>query len=139
MIKTKPSALFTLTALAVISTNARPAEERMRAGLWESTMTSEGTAVTHTTHCYTAAETELSNGSEKAIRAAVEAAAKKQKSACTLKELTVTATTVATLLDCGTSTQLIKTTYRVDSFEAVITTTPGPKMVITAKRIGTCP
>ncbi len=132
-----------LAALAVLSCSSLGAEERMRDGLWQSTMTTGGKAGIATTRCVTPAETVTTNGSAKEIREYREkVAAKGGKRACTLGHLSVTSDTITALMDCGASSYANKTTYRGDSFETVLTFTnpaAGQKTVITGRRIGVCP
>ena len=137
-----PGAMLAWTALVVVSAGSLRAEERMRAGLWESAMTSDGKAGLATTRCVTPAEIETTNGSAKMIREYREkVAAKGGKRACTLKDLSVTSDTITAGMDCGASSFVNKTTYHGDSFETVITFTDpaaGKKTVITGRRIGAC-
>ena len=141
MNRINPGAMLAWTAVVVVSAGALRAEERMRAGLWESAMTSGGKAGLATTRCVTSAETEATNGSAKMIREYREkVAAQGQKKACTLKDLSVTSDTITAWMECGTSSYANKTTYRGDSFGTVITFTDpaAGKTVITGRRIGAC-
>jgi hypothetical protein len=140
MIRIKPSVLLACMTLVGISAGSLRAQERMRPGMWEVAMTSGGVAGMKNTRCYTRAEADNANGSEKELREREAANAKLKKSSCTVQNVTVKGDSVTLLQDCGKSSQTIRTTYRGDTFETVISSSTGETlMVIAARRLGSCP
>jgi hypothetical protein len=142
MMGIKPVALLALTTLAFIPASSLRAEERMRAGLWENTVTSSGRTAKNT-HCITPAEAETANASVKAMRESAEQAiAKSGKGACTLKDFSLVGNTRTSRMECGAISYVNTTTYRGDTFETVSTNTNAgvtTKSIITGRRISACP
>ena len=113
---------------------------RMRAGLWENTVTSSGGTATRNA-CITPEQEEHSKGSVESMRESIEKALAKS-GACKLKEFTVTGATRAEVIICGKTTIKNSTTFHGDSFETVgtSTTAEGVKSsLIKGRRIGDCP
>jgi hypothetical protein len=113
---------------------------RMRAGLWENTVTSSGSTATRNA-CITPEQEEHSKGSVESMRESIEKALAKS-GACQLKEFTVTGATRTEVMVCGKTTIKNSTTFHGDSFETVgtSTTAEGVKSsLIKGRRIGDCP
>src|SRR5450755_1999708 len=140
MIGIKTTTLLALSALAFTAAVSLRAEDRMRAGLWEITSTVDGKPAgpSHNT-CYTPAMVALGNSSAKTLREDSE----KQsiKSGCTLKNFKMDGTTISMTQVCGARTLVMSSTYSLDAFETVATTTEaGVSKVVRMKgrRIGDC-
>jgi hypothetical protein len=113
---------------------------RMRAGLWENTVTSSGSTATRNA-CITPEQEEQSKGSADSMRESIEKSLTKG-GGCKLKEFSVTGNTSTEVIVCGKTTIKNTTTVRGDSFETVGTaTTPeGVKpLLIKGRRLGDCP
>ena len=117
------------------------AQDRLRSGIWENTVTSNGQSATRS-HCMSASETEQSNGSESAIRASIEKALAKAGT-CQLKEFKLEGNTKTELLVCGPITYLNQTIFHDgDSFETTTTRTESGVAKVTlikGRRTGPCP
>src|SRR5690242_6821495 len=94
---------------------------RMRAGLWENTVASNGRTATHNA-CITAEQDEASKGSVASMREAIEKALAKN-GPCTLKEFTVVGSVRTELIVCGARSIKNTTTFHGDSFETTSITT----------------
>ena len=129
-------------ALALSPACFLQAEDRMKAGVWENTVTSDGFTVVKS-HCVTAAEAETTNLPAKAMRESTEKAiAKSGAGKCTLKEFTVEGNKISHLMVCGPTSYASTTTYRVDAFETTSTSTTAGTAKVTlmkGRRIGLCP
>lgn len=130
-----------LTSLSVLMAFAAPplrAAERMMAGQYEVTMTTEGKTQT-STRCVTADEAKSVNGDAKTGREYVEKAA---KGACTVRAYDVTGNTVSCTMVCGPGVvRAASATYHGDGFEGDVTTTAGGRSHTAhtkARRIGAC-
>ncbi len=132
--------LKSVTVLVLFGLTLLPAEERMRAGLWEVT-TSNDTKQPGITHneCYTPALVKLANSPADVVRETTEKHAVAM--GCTLKEFKAGRNAMSMLKVCGAKSTAISSTYGGDAFETVVTTTgAGAKTVIQikGKRIGDC-
>lgn len=130
-----------LTSLSALMAFAAPplrAADRIMAGQYQYTMTTEGKTQT-STRCVTADEAKSVNGDAKAGREYMNKAA---KGACTVSAYDVTGNTVSCTMVCGPSVVRAATaTYHGDSFEGDVTTTAGGKSHTAhtkGKRIGAC-
>ena len=113
---------------------------RMRAGLWENTVTAMGKSVTHNA-CINSEQEKQSSGTVESMRATVEKTMAKA-GGCKLQEFTMTGDTQTMVMVCGTTTMKHVTKFHLDSFETIGTaTTPeGVKSsVIKGRRLGDCP
>ena len=135
------SRVVLLTSLSALMAFAAPplrAADRIMAGQYEFTMTTEGKTQT-STRCVTPDEAKSVNGDAKAGRDYVEKAA---KGACTVKTYDVTGNTVSCTMVCGPSVvRAASATYHGDSYEGDVTTTVGGRAHTShtkAKRIGAC-
>jgi len=114
---------------------------RMRAGLWENTVTSRGQTVTHNA-CVTPEQEQQTSGTVESMRESTEKTLAKSGGLCKLKELTMAGAVQTMVMVCDKTTIKHVTTFRADSFETVITTTtpegvkPG---LIKGRRLGDCP
>jgi Protein of unknown function (DUF3617) len=133
----KNSAIFGLPFLLSVAAPLRAAD-RMAAGQWQFTMTTEGSP--HgATHCVSPAEAGGVNGDSKAGRAYAEKAASGH---CTVKAYSAAGATVSYSLACGDRTIESRSTYHGDHFDGTLrTTTEGKTVTTTVKgqRLGACP
>jgi len=115
------------------------AQERMRTGMWENTVTGSGQTATRS-HCFKPADAALSNGSPAAVRAETEKAL--SKSRCTLKDFKLESNTMTQTMVCGSITILQETKFHGgDSFETTMTNTEGGVTKVTqikGRRTGDC-
>jgi hypothetical protein len=130
-----------LTSLSALMAFAAPplrAADRIMAGQYDFTMTTEGKTQT-STRCVTPDEAKSINGDAKAGREYTEKAA---RGACTVKAYDVTGNTVSCTMACGTDVvRASSATYHGDSFEGDTTTTAGGRTHTAhtkAKRVGAC-
>jgi Protein of unknown function (DUF3617) len=113
---------------------------RMRAGLWENTVTSSGRTVTRNA-CITPAQEKSSMGSVASMREAIEKALAKS-GACKLQEFTVVGATRTELMVCGSTSIKNSTTFHGDSFETTSTSTTAQVVkssLLKGRRLGDCP
>ena len=113
---------------------------RMRARLWENTVTASGRTVTHNA-CITPAQEESSKASVASQRESIEKVFAKS-GVCKLKEFTVVGTTRTELIVCGANTIRNSTVFHGDSFETTITSTTADTVKsssIKGRRLGDCP
>ena len=130
--------VFIVLPLAMIG--LLQAQVRMRAGLWENTVTSMGKSVTQNA-CITAEQEKQSSGTVEAMRASLEKNMAKA-GRCKLQEFTMTGDTQTMVMVCGTTAIRHLTKFHLDSFETTSTaTTPegARSSVIKGRRIGDCP
>ena len=115
------------------------AQERMRTGMWENTVTGSGQTATRS-HCFKPADAVMSNGSPAAVRAETEKAL--SKSRCTLKDFKLESNTMTQTMVCGNITILQETKFHGgDSFETTMTNTEGGVTKVTqikGRRTGDC-
>ena len=144
MNKTKPTILFALIALVFSVQTLLRAADRMRPGLWENTVTSDGKSFSRTS-CITAEVAATANQSAQAVRESIEKSmASTAKGTCkiTVNDFTAADTTVTTRVDCGTISSINVTTYKGDTIETLITSVNAgvtKKTVNAGRRIGACP
>ena len=116
------------------------AQERMRTGMWEDTVTSSGRTSTRS-HCFKPADAAKSNGSPAVVRAETEKALSKD-GACTLKDFKLEGNSLTLTMVCGSSTIMQETKFHGgDSFETTTTHTDGgvsKVMEIKGRRTGDC-
>ena len=141
MIRLRPMILVTLACLALCGSTALQAQIRMRAGMWENSVTANGQTATRS-HCFTAAQAEEANGPVSALRASAEKALAKNGK-CTLKDFKVEGNTKTESFVCGSTTYSNNSTFHGgDSFETTVTMTEaGVAHVSLMKghRTGACP
>jgi hypothetical protein len=132
----------TISALMCLSFSAATlhAQERMRTGMWEDTVTGSGRTSTRS-HCFKPADAVKSNGSPAVVRAETEKALSKD-GACTLKDFKLEGDSLTLTMVCGSSTILQQTQFHGgDSFETTMTHTDGGVsnvMQIKGRRTGDC-
>ena len=118
------------------------AEDRMRAGNWETTVIAgDGKTVTRNA-CLNAHDAAMSNGSPEVIRAETEKALAKS-GGCKLKDFKIDAKSKADTMVCGSDTIHNETAFHGgDSFETTTTHTSGSGGVTVAhfkgRRTGDC-
>jgi len=116
------------------------AQERMRTGMWESTVTAaSGQSATHSS-CFKPEDAAKSNGPAAAARAETEKAI--SKSGCTLKDFNLDSNTLSLTMVCGgTATHQETKFHGGDSFETTMTSTVGGVTKVTqikSRRTGDC-
>jgi hypothetical protein len=136
--RTALPALFCLLFGAVTVLNA---QDRMRAGNWETTVTAaEGKAATRNA-CMSAQTAAMSNGSPAMIRAETEKALAKS-GACQLKEFNLDSKSKIETMVCGGDTIHNETTFHGgDSFETTTTRTRSGVVTVAhfkGRRTGDC-
>jgi hypothetical protein len=136
------SALLTLSvgSLAPIAVPSLQAAERMRAGQWEITSTSDGQSRTNT-HCDSAARVKDANGSAEEVQASLEKGAAKLH--CTVEDLKVGTDSISYRYVCPQTTTTSVTTYHGDTFDSQVTSkgAAGGEHAshTTGRRLGECP
>jgi hypothetical protein len=140
MIGIKTATLLALSALLFFSAVSLRAEERMRAGLWEITSTLNGKSPgpSHNT-CFTPAMVALGNSPAKLLREATEKSS--AKSGCTLKDFKMDGNTISMTQVCGARMLVVLSTYSLDAFDTVATSTEAGVSTathMTGRRIGDC-
>jgi hypothetical protein len=129
-----------VVCLTLSAATALHAQERMRTGMWENTVTAASGQTATRSHCFKPADAAMSNGSAAAVRAETEKAI--SKSACTLKDFNLDSNTLSLTMVCGTTTILQETKFHGgDSFETTTTNTEGgvTKVAqIKGRRTGDC-
>jgi hypothetical protein len=136
----KPNTTTAFIALLLAIPGWLPAQVRMRAGLWENSVTSNGTTATRNA-CIAREQDEHSTGTVDSMRVSIENALAKSGT-CKLKEFTVVGTTRTEVMVCGKTTIRNSTTFHVDSFETEGTSTTAERVkssLIKGRRIGDCP
>ena len=131
------SVVMCLTLSAATSVQA---QERMRAGMWENTVTApSGQTATHSS-CFKPADAAMSNGSPAVVRAETEKAM--SKIGCTLKEFKLDGNALSLTLVCATTTIVQETTFHGgDSFETTTTNRRGGVTKVSqikGRRTGDC-
>jgi hypothetical protein len=125
--------LFQVATIAFALTPTLPlsAEERMRAGLWELTITVDGHSKgnSHDT-CFTPGMLELTNSPAKLLREATEKAAIKGGH-CSLKDYKLDGNAISTTMVCGAKTLVTASTYSLDTFDTVNTSTEAGVSIVT--------
>ena len=130
--------VFIVLALAMMGW--LQAQVRMRAGLWENTVTAMGKSVTHNA-CITSEQEKQSSGTVESMRATLEKTMAKA-GGCKIQEFTITGDTQNMVMVCGTTTMKHLTKFHLDTFEttSTVTTPEGVKSsLIKGRRIGDCP
>jgi hypothetical protein len=117
------------------------AQQRMRTGMWENTVTASGGRTATRSHCFKPADAAMSNGSPAVVRAETEKALSKA-GACTLKDFKLDDNSMTQTVVCGKSTIHQETKFHGgDSFETTMThTEDGVTNVsqIKGRRTGDC-
>jgi hypothetical protein len=138
MMKIQAVSLFSLLLLGLSATSPLLAAERMKAGEWEFTTTTQGNGTRTFKKCMTPADAASVNGDEKTGRAAAEKSAGRK---CALKEYKIVGETVSYALACDSAAIASKATYHGDSFEGTMTTKREGKESTTSvkgRRLGAC-
>jgi len=137
-------AMLLMVALAAIAAPPAQAEDRIRAGLWETTTTQGGKQINTGTRCITPELAASSNENQAATREMLQSSWAKAN--CTLKELAVTASTISYSVDCATGadarTISSVSKYHGDTFETeLISKRSGSAsdMITKGRRLGACP
>jgi hypothetical protein len=129
------SSLGTLLAIGLPSAHA---QERMKSGKWEVTITSEGKSSTNA-HCLPLDQVAMANGSSEQIRTTMEKGAAAIH--CKLQDFKVDGDTISYTYACPASTTKSKTTYHGNSYESEIVSTRDGKehtRQVKGHRLGDC-
>ena len=140
MIGIKQATILALIGLTFPGAAWLRAEDRCRAGLWEITSTLNGKSLgpSHNT-CYTPAMVALANSPAQSLRDATEKSS--AKSGCTLKDFKMDGNTISITQVCGARTLVVSSTYSLDAFDTVATSTEAGVSTAThmkGRRIGDC-
>src|SRR5579885_3523757 len=127
--------------IALFAVTVSQAQDRMRAGNWESTVTAaNGQSVTKNA-CLTAENAAMSNGSPATIRAEIDKALAKS-GRCKLTDFHIDASSKTETMVCGEDTIRNETTFHGgDSFETTTTRTKGGVATVAhfkGRRTGDC-
>lgn len=126
-----------------LSVNPLSAEERVRPGQWEFTITRVGEAPNTFKQCISAVEAGNFNGDTTASRSAAEKAAAKAGNGCKITDYNVNGYTVSFAMKCGATSIRSKGTYHGDTSEKdMFSKRDGAAEVashVKAKRLGDCP
>ena len=140
MIRLRTSAIPVVVYFALTTATTLQAQERMRAGMWENTVTSSSGQTSTRSSCMKPAEAAMSNGSQAIIRAETEKVV--LKSGCTLKDFKLDGDTITQNMVCQGSTIVSVTTFHGgDSFETKTTYREGGTTGVTqikGRRTGPC-
>ena len=128
------TALTAVLYLVLSTASALHAQDRMRAGNWENTVTiADGQTATRNA-CLSAKDAAMSNGSALEIRAETEKAIAKS-GRCQLKDFAIDAKGKTETMVCGTDTIHNETTFHGgDSFETTTTRTKGGVVTVAHSR-----
>jgi Protein of unknown function (DUF3617) len=140
MISLKTTVIPGVVFLTLSAATGLLAQERMRTGMWENTVTAaSGQTATHST-CFKAADAAKSNGSPETVRAETEKGM--SKSGCTLQDFKLDGNTLNLTMVCGGTTIHQETKFHEgDTFETTMTNTEGgvAKVAqIEGRRTGDC-
>jgi hypothetical protein len=140
MIRLRATIIPAMVYLTLSTATTLHAQERMRTGMWENTVTGSGQTATRS-HCFKPADAAKSNGSPAVVRAETEKAISKT-GACTLKDFKLEGNTLTQTTVCGSSTILQETKFHGgDSFETTMTYTEGGVTKVSqikGRRTGDC-
>lgn len=140
MIMLKKKVVSAVMFFGLSATTALHAQERMRTGMWESTVTApSGQSATHSS-CFKPEDAAKSNGPAAAARAETEKSM--SKSGCTLKDFNLDSNTMTLTMICaGNAIQQETKFHGGDSTETTMTSTlNGVTKVsqIKSRRTGDC-
>jgi hypothetical protein len=130
--------LSSLATLLAISAPSAQAQERMKSGQWEVTITSEGKSSTNA-HCIPPDQVRMGNGSSEQIRTTMEKGAAAIH--CNLQDFKVDGDSISYTYACPASTTKSKTTYHGNSYESEIVSIRAGKeqtRQIKGRRLGDC-
>lgn len=140
MILLKKKVVPVVLYLTLSAATALHAQERMRTGMWESTVTAASGQSATRSHCFEPEDAAKSNGSPAVVRAETEKAM--SKSACTLKDFNLDNNTLTLTMVCaGTTTHQETKFHGGDSFETTTTNTVDGVTKVTqikSRRTGDC-
>ena len=140
MILLRTTVISAVMCLILSAATALHAQERMRTGIWENTVTAPSGQTATRSNCFKPTDAAMSNGSPALVRAETEKAL--SKSACTLKDFKLDSNNLTLTMICGTTTILQETKFHGgDSFETTTTNTTGgvTKVAqIKGRRTGDC-
>jgi len=117
------------------------AQERIKAGLWENTVTAHGQSITRKS-CLTDAELATTNGSIEAVRGAIAKMFAGTNGACTLKDLNIERNSMTSRTVCGASSSTTVMVFHGDTAKTTSTSTRAGAVTVTkivGRRLGVCP
>lgn len=137
----KRTALTTMLYLVLSTVPALHAQDRVRAGNWENTVTTADGQTATRNACLNAQDAAMSNGSATVIRAEIEKALAKS-GRCKLKDFAIDGNSKTETMVCGADSIHNETTFHGgDSYETTTTRTKGGVVTVThfkAHRTGDC-
>jgi uncharacterized protein DUF3617 len=137
----KTTALPAVFYLVLSTVTALHAQDRMRAGNWENTVTAADGQTATRNACLSAQDAAMSNGSAAVIRAETEKAIAKS-GRCKLKDFAIDGKGKTETMVCGADTIHNETTFHGgDSFETTTTRTTGGVVTVAhfkGRRTGDC-
>jgi Protein of unknown function (DUF3617) len=140
MILLKTAVIPAVMCLTLSAATALHAQERMRTGMWEGTVTAASGQSATRSYCFKPEDAAKSNGAPAVVRAETEKAM--SKSACTLKDFNLDSNTLTlTMLCAGTTTHQETKFHGGDSFETTTTNTVGGIVKVSqikGRRTGDC-
>ena len=140
MVLLKTTVMPMVLCLTLGAATTLHAQERMRTGMWENTVTAApGQSATHSS-CFKPEDAAKSNGPSAAARAETEKAM--SKSGCTLKDFNLDSNTLTLTMVCaGTAIHQETKFHGGDSFETTMTSTLGGVTKVSqikGRRTGDC-
>jgi hypothetical protein len=140
MILLKTAVIPAVMCLTQSAATALHAQQRIRTGMWEGTVTAESGQSATRSYCFKPEDAAKSNGSPAVVRAETEKAI--SKSACTLKDFNLDSNTLVLTILCGGTTTHQETKFHGgDSFETTTTNTVGGVIKVSqikGRRTGDC-
>ncbi len=140
MLLLKKTIIPVVLCLPLTAATALHAQERMRTGMWESTVTAASGQSATRSHCLKPEDAAKSNGSPAVVRAETEKAI--SKSACTLKDFHLDSNSLILTMVCtGTSIRQETKFYGGDRFETTTSNTIDGVTKVTqikSRRTGDC-
>ena len=133
----KSTTLVVLVAAAALLC----AQDRIKSGLWENTVTSHGRSITHKS-CLTEAELATTNGTVQAIRESMAKTFANTNGSCTLKDLKIEGNSMTSQTVCGATSFTNVMVFHGDTAETTSTSTKAGVTTVThisGRRLGVCP
>ena len=140
MMLLKTKVIPAVMCLTLSAATALHAQERMRAGMWENTVTAASGQSTTRSSCLKPEDAAKSNGPAAVVRAETEKAL--SKTACALKDFNLDNDNLTQTMVCGSTTIHQETTFHGGgSFETTTTNTEGGATKVSrirGRRTGEC-
>jgi hypothetical protein len=129
------------TCVALATAALLCAQERIKSGLWENTVTSHGRSITRK-NCLIEAELAMTNGTGQAIRESIVKTFAGTNGSCTLKDPKIEGNSMTSQIVCGATSSTTVMIFHGDTAETTSTSTKGGVIKvthITGRRLGVCP